>query len=1270
MALSLVGGAFAFTGCTDYEDDINKLNDRLDALETGTIADVQEQMTTLQSALDQANQTISGLEGNVNDLSGALETLQGSVDGLGGTVDGLQGAVNAIDERLKTVEAFSGDIDALKAAVEEITASLGDYATKDDVAATYATKEAVALLSEKLTAVESQLTDFAAEMTSLSGRVSSLEGKDAELDAAIAAVKTTAESAVAAAAKAQETADNALKTAQDALGQIASLKEALKTYATKGELEAAVEKIDSLDSAIDDELAAKLDASEFNAKFDEALKSAIEDNDGMVNQAIAQAIADATDEYNKNLDEVKARVNALVGKVEDLAKRIQSLVFVPEYDDEYATVTSYTFNTEPFPTEETATSTITATFKVTPAEYAEQLVAQAADVAFVQLLPVKTRAAAASVNIPSENVTVSKGAGEGYVNVVVVVPTSTFFYDNDKAADYKNYRVALYVADPSVVDAVEDDPNADINGIDAGSYISSDYVALANNDVDLAERYVIYNPETEKAFAKEDAEVEVPYVTAPGEKVFYHGYALYLNLGTTNSPEYVTLAEAAARIGVDEAVITPKYRLGKPVYDINVAPGANVQNPITDDKGNQLFTVDVAEFGPSIAMAKESSFMKDYVTSSVTVSEEFYFEKDDLIAEFIPVTKDIVLSTPANTFKYTVSNEEFGLTLDSKKVDWTYETIVGLSDGVDQFVDEYELPAGVPTIKDYAKDPIRFREVSGELTLPDGFNLRDVITDQNVLNKEVTVTVDGKEVTPAVAPELKLTEVASEQGKIARVQVSGYEFAQGKETVYSFKNVYSVNREVNGEVRAIDFTVKFELTLGAAPEDQTVDLGTIEVPFTNSSERHDNVPELHQKAYAPVAGYFGNDFDNFRVAFNNLNVDALSTQAKAAYDVEGATIPTSETRLTVNMMKEENKTFVEASDIVFFNAVMKQYDKFYYKTTVDTWFGVEYNFIAEADVVEPAYTLTFAPDLVTNGKAIVPGILDQNGYFTLNTVDLRNYVRVEGMVKDAEGNTPGDVLTVKYTVKRELTDEEKADGAKVPTLSSSTSSVTAGTFFGTVSSNVVNWGNVSTDRRYVRDIQIEVSLVMDGVNNPLTTQTLTIEAVDPITVGEGETIKISRKPGSSATANLWTGMVIYGADRTYTADSDRTETPAHKEGDSINLVNQKAATIDNMFFTTGCKHDPYSGGYNAVKGYGIYYSADEYQTPGKFELVSVTVDGVQISEDNYVFNAEAGTLTYTGNDASLQGKTVVAEVEYSFNHYLSAGVAKTAKVTVEFTDAE
>ncbi len=35
-ALALICGVFAFSGCTDFEKDINDLNDRLEALETGS----------------------------------------------------------------------------------------------------------------------------------------------------------------------------------------------------------------------------------------------------------------------------------------------------------------------------------------------------------------------------------------------------------------------------------------------------------------------------------------------------------------------------------------------------------------------------------------------------------------------------------------------------------------------------------------------------------------------------------------------------------------------------------------------------------------------------------------------------------------------------------------------------------------------------------------------------------------------------------------------------------------------------------------------------------------------------------------------------------------------------------------------------------------------------------------------------------------------------------------------------------------------------------
>ena len=68
-ALTLVCGAFAFTGCTDYEEDINSINNRLDELEGGQIASINEQISSLSDAVDGANDLISSLDGTVDDLS-------------------------------------------------------------------------------------------------------------------------------------------------------------------------------------------------------------------------------------------------------------------------------------------------------------------------------------------------------------------------------------------------------------------------------------------------------------------------------------------------------------------------------------------------------------------------------------------------------------------------------------------------------------------------------------------------------------------------------------------------------------------------------------------------------------------------------------------------------------------------------------------------------------------------------------------------------------------------------------------------------------------------------------------------------------------------------------------------------------------------------------------------------------------------------------------------------------------------------------------------
>ena len=119
-ALALVCGVFAFSGCADYETDINNLNDRVDALETGRIADVEDQLASLQEALASAESAIDAIE-----------------------------ALN--------LEELSQDLSDLKATVQEIENGLSDYATRDYVDATFATKTDVADLNTKLGKLEGDL---------------------------------------------------------------------------------------------------------------------------------------------------------------------------------------------------------------------------------------------------------------------------------------------------------------------------------------------------------------------------------------------------------------------------------------------------------------------------------------------------------------------------------------------------------------------------------------------------------------------------------------------------------------------------------------------------------------------------------------------------------------------------------------------------------------------------------------------------------------------------------------------------------------------------------------------------------------------------------------------------------------------------------------------------------------------------------------------------------------------------------------------------------
>ena len=60
----------AGVGCKDYDDDINKINDRIDELTTGKIADIESQLSSMQTTVE----SLKALETRIKALEDAQVT--------------------------------------------------------------------------------------------------------------------------------------------------------------------------------------------------------------------------------------------------------------------------------------------------------------------------------------------------------------------------------------------------------------------------------------------------------------------------------------------------------------------------------------------------------------------------------------------------------------------------------------------------------------------------------------------------------------------------------------------------------------------------------------------------------------------------------------------------------------------------------------------------------------------------------------------------------------------------------------------------------------------------------------------------------------------------------------------------------------------------------------------------------------------------------------------------------------------------------------------
>ena len=365
---AIAGVTFAYTSCTDYSEDINKVDNRVDNVE-GRLTTVEGQVKNLETTTTQLKDAQAKTDAAVKTLETTLKELQTKHDNdiadlqkayadadaalkteIQGKIDALEKAHNDEVKKINNViKALQDDVKALQdkaSAVEDLIPTL---ATKKELEeASKKTADAIAEVNKTIGALQGDLEIAQKNITALQGQVTTLEGD-------VAGLKTAVENAQKAADNAQTAADKAQSDATLALGNIEALKKALGKYAEVGVLESKIAALEKMDSTLQ---ADKFDTEKFGTYFAKELKDVIgayaekgaleaklealdgkdEDLQDQINKLDAKVeqyntalneriteLDEKVEQYNTELNE---RIDAVLGII---AGRLSSIVFVPEY---------------------------------------------------------------------------------------------------------------------------------------------------------------------------------------------------------------------------------------------------------------------------------------------------------------------------------------------------------------------------------------------------------------------------------------------------------------------------------------------------------------------------------------------------------------------------------------------------------------------------------------------------------------------------------------------------------------------------------------------------------------------------------------------------------------------------------------------------------------------------------------------------------------------------------------------------------------------------
>ena len=348
-----------------------QLNEAKTALE-GQLATVTTAITALQTANGELDTAITALETSVGTLEDELATTKTTIDTvkaeLEEAIEVVETTVLAQLNTLKTatesdIATLKTDVAALKAKDTELTnkitaleTTVATLASKDWANATFATLEQYASVQTTISGIEQEIDDVNASVTALETNLNSKIATD--ITAAINALRTelsddyvakitaATNSITTAYTEAIETAKTEITSAYTAAISSAistsetSMKAWVNTtlaegYYTIAEIDSKLLELKGQITTYDDsEIVAELESqkaaleqakTDLTNAYKAAITEAIDDNNGVIDTNIENAISTAKSELNESITAIELRVETLETKIEEHNDKIAEL---------------------------------------------------------------------------------------------------------------------------------------------------------------------------------------------------------------------------------------------------------------------------------------------------------------------------------------------------------------------------------------------------------------------------------------------------------------------------------------------------------------------------------------------------------------------------------------------------------------------------------------------------------------------------------------------------------------------------------------------------------------------------------------------------------------------------------------------------------------------------------------------------------------------------------------------------------------------------------